>query len=112
MQIRDAFPKNSPTMPNWKLVDQDTSAELAIGDERTTFRNGPVKIDSLQPPDQPGSTGRMYVRFGDGSKSSGLFPGVVNAEFVDRDGERARVEKEALNAQPFDAAFAIFSYNT
>jgi hypothetical protein len=99
-------------MSNWKLVGQDTRAELAIGDERTTFRNEPVKIDSLQPPDQPGSMGRVYVRFGDGSKSSGLFPGVVNAEFVDSAGERARVEKEALNAKLFDAAFTIIFYNT
>lgn len=99
-------------MSNWKLVDQDTRAELTIGDERTTFRNEPVKIDSLLPPDQAGSMGRVYVRFGDGSKSSGLFPGVINAEFVDSTGERARVEKEALNAQLFDAAFTIMSYNT
>jgi hypothetical protein len=99
-------------MSHWKLVDRDTRAELAVGDERTTFRNEPVKIDSLQPPDQPGSMGRVYVRFGDGSKSSGLFPGVVNAEFVHGTGERARVEKESLNAQPFDAAFTIISYNT
>src|SRR4051812_22288073 len=99
-------------MSNWKLVDQATRAELAVGDERTTFRNEPVKIDSLQPPEQPGSTGRVYVRFSDGSKSSGLFPGVINAEFVDSAGNRARVEKEALTAQLFDAAFGIVSYNT
>jgi len=98
-------------MANWKLVDQDTRDELAIGDERTTFRNEPVKIDSLRPPDQPGSLGWVYVRFDDGSTSHGLFPGVVNA-FVDTTGERARVETEALNAQLFDAAFAITSYNT
>jgi hypothetical protein len=54
----------------------------------------------------------VYVRFGDGSRSSGLFPGVINAEFVDSTGGRARVEKEALNAQLFDAAFTIISYNT
>jgi hypothetical protein len=99
-------------MPNWKLVDQLTRAELVVGDERTTFRNEPVKIDSLQPPDQPGSTGRVYLRFADGSKSSGLFPGVIDAEFVDSAGQGARVEKEALEAQLFDAAFAIISYNT
>jgi hypothetical protein len=99
-------------MSNWKLIDQVTRAELAIGDERFTFRNEPVEIDSLQPPDQPGSTGRVYVMFADGSKSSGLFPGVVDAEFVDSTGQRARVEKEALNAKLFDAAFMIISYNT
>lgn len=99
-------------MSNWKLVDQDTRSELAVGDERTTFRNEPVKIDSLQPPDQPGSMGRVYVRFGDGSQSSGLFPGVINAEFIDSTGERARVEKEALYAELLDAAFTIISYNT
>ena len=99
-------------MSNWKLVDQDTRAELAIGDERPTLRNGPVKIDRLEPPDQPGSTGMVYVRFDDGSKSSGLFPGVLNAEFVDLDGASARVEKEARNAQLLDAAFTIISYNT
>jgi hypothetical protein len=74
-------------MPNWKLVDQDTGAELAVGDERSTFRNERVKIDRLQEPgDEPGDAGRVYVRFGDGSKSSSLFPGVINAEFIDPDG--------------------------
>ena len=74
-------------MPNWKLVDQDTRAELAVGDERATFRNERVKIDRLQEPgNEPGDAGRVYVRFADGSRSSSLFPGVVNAEFIDPDG--------------------------
>jgi len=99
-------------MSNWKLVDQDTGAELAVGDERTTFRNERVKIDAQQPPDQPASMGTVCVRFGDGSRSSSLFPGVINAEFVETTGEKARVEQEALSAQLSDAAFAILSYNT
>ena len=99
-------------MSNWKLIDQDTRAELAIGDERTTSGNEPVTIDSLEPPNQPGSTGRVHVRFDDGSKSSSLFPGIINAEFADSTGERARVEKEALNARLIEAAFTIISYNT
>jgi hypothetical protein len=45
-------------MSNWKLVDHVTVAELSIGDERMTYRNEPVKIESLQMPDIPGSTGR------------------------------------------------------
>jgi len=74
-------------MPNWKLVDQKTRAELAVGDERTTFRNERVRIDRLQEPgNEPGDAGRVYVRFADGSRSSSLFPGVVNAEFMDPDG--------------------------
>ena len=48
------------------------------------------------------------MRFGDGSESSGLFPGLVNAEFVDLDGGRYGV---ALDAPLLDAAFAILSYN-
>jgi hypothetical protein len=88
-------------MPNWKLVDRDTRVELAIGDERTTFRNDPVRIDSLQAPDEPGSTGRVYVRFGDGSKSSTLFPGVVNAEFIDIDGGRLGTGESAYSWREF-----------
>jgi len=99
-------------MSNWKLVDQDTGTEIAVGDERTTFRNERVTIDSLQPPDQPDSLGSVYVRFVDGSKSHGLFPGVVDAEFAETTGPRARVQEEAQYAQLSDAAFAILSYNT
>jgi hypothetical protein len=99
-------------MSYWKLIDQDTGAELAIGDERPTFRNELVRIDGLQPPDQPGSMGRVFVRFGDGSRSSSLFPGVINAEFVEITGARASVEQGALNAPLFDAVFTIISYNT
>ena len=99
-------------MSNWELVDRATGVEIAIGDERTTLRNERVTIDSLQPPDQPDSLGRVYARFADGSKSHGLFPGVVDAEFVETMGPRARVQEEAQNAQLSDAAFAILSYNT
>jgi hypothetical protein len=88
-------------MPNWKLVDRDTRAEITVGDERTTFRNDHVRIDSLQAPDEPGSTGRVYVRFGDGSRSSALFPGVVNAEFIDLDGGRLGTGESAYSWREF-----------
>jgi hypothetical protein len=99
-------------MSSWKLIDQDTGAELSIGDERTTFRNEAVRIDGLQPPDQPGAMGLVYVRFGDGSRSSGLFPGVIDAEFIETTGARAAIEHYVLNAPLFDAVFTIISFNT
>lgn len=98
-------------MSDWKLVDQDTGLNIAVGDGRTTFQNESVTIDRLEPPDQPGSLGRVHVRFADGSTSHGLFPGVVNAEFVDVTGPRAGVERDALDAPLPDAAFVIISYN-
>jgi hypothetical protein len=86
-------------MAKWKLVDQDTGADLNIGDERTTYRNDQVRIESLQPPDRPGSTGKVYVGFGDDARSAGLFPGLVNAKFVDLDAADLTVRRSHSQIQ-------------
>lgn len=68
-------------MAKWKLIDSKTGVELKTGDERMTFRNVPVTIESLQPPHKPGSTGKVYVRHSTGEVSVGYYPGIIGAEF-------------------------------
>lgn len=73
-------------MSKWKLIDSKTGVELKVGDDRMTFRDVPVTISSLQPPHQPGSTGKVYVRHSTGEISVGYYPGVIGAKYIETTG--------------------------
>jgi len=85
-------------MSKWKLIDSKTGVELKVGDDRMTFRDVPVTISSLQPPHQPGSTGKVYVRHSTGEISVGYYPGVIGAKYIETAGRTPIADCEVAEA--------------
>jgi hypothetical protein len=73
------------TVPNWrrgfKLMTQDGSRELLIGETTTDFRGDAVTIVDYMAPLHDASTGRVVLRLPDGWEHP-YFPGVINAKIV------------------------------
>ena len=63
-----------------KLIKEDGS-EVSIGERVYTFRGGLVEITDFQAPHKPSSTGRVYVKYADGSTRE-FFPDVVGCKIV------------------------------
>lgn len=62
------------------LVHKDTKQAVELGDTVTTFRNEPVVIIGATAPNNPSSTGRVYVS-GLGLRGE-FFPSVCNLEWA------------------------------
>lgn len=71
-------------MLNWKLKDSETGEEIAIGSERYTSNAELVRVESIEAPRSPASSGRVYVSFLSGipTGTHGYYPSVINAELV------------------------------
>lgn len=68
-----------------KLVfTKDKTREVKVGDEVMT-RDGAVIVTKIEKPWKPSSTGRVYVRSPAAHFSSGYFPSVIGAEWIDRE---------------------------
>lgn len=67
-------------MSKLQLVDCETKKPLAIPSKVRTFRGEEVTLTDAQPPQAPGSTGRVYCTDDKGRKNS-WFPSVINAEW-------------------------------
>lgn len=63
-----------------KLVKED-GMEVSIGQRIPTFRGELVEIIDFRPPHKPSSTGRVHVKFADGSIRE-FFPSVVGCSIV------------------------------
>jgi hypothetical protein len=63
-----------------KLIKENGS-EVRIGQLVFTFRGELVEILDFTAPHKPSSTGRVYVKFADGS-TRGFFPSVVGCSIV------------------------------
>jgi len=63
-----------------KLIKEDGS-EVSVGQRVFTFRGELVEILSFNPPHKPSSSGRVYVKFADGSTRE-FFPSVVGCSIV------------------------------
>lgn len=63
-----------------KLIKEDGS-EVSVGQRIPTFRGELVEILGFSAPHKPSSTGRVHVRFADGS-SREFFPSVVGCFIV------------------------------
>ena len=64
-----------------KLVDA-AGKEIADGAALVTFRGEPVTLTGRRKPQHRGSTGRIYVRYANGSTGE-FYPSVCGLEFVD-----------------------------
>lgn len=60
-----------------RLISNDTSREIHIGDTVVDFRGDPVIVTGFTAPHKAGSTGRVTL-MEDGREGS-YFPGVINA---------------------------------
>lgn len=72
-----------------QLVYAETSQPVQKGD-LVTMRDGDKAIvESIEKPRHGGSTGRVYVRHGDGEnfdgESQGYYPSVIGAVWINRD---------------------------
>ena len=62
-----------------KLYAQD-GTPLRIGAQVSTFRGEKAEVRGMYQPHHPGSTGRVFLRFEDGSEGE-YFPSVINAQW-------------------------------
>lgn len=66
----------------WKLVTKTDGSPVNVGDILTCFRGDLYIYDGGRPPQHDGSTGRIYVRQGDGKFVSEYFPSVCGLMWV------------------------------
>lgn len=64
-----------------KLIKDNDGSEVSIGQRILTFRGELVEILDFTAPHKPSSTGRVYVKFADGSTRE-FFPSVVGCSIV------------------------------
>jgi hypothetical protein len=64
-----------------KLYAKD-GTQLKIGSKVDTFRGEKAEVRAMYLPHHPGSTGRVVLKFEDGSEGE-YFPGVINAQWKD-----------------------------
>ena len=65
-----------------KLVNSQ-GVPVKIGDTVTSFRGKVAKVTGSFPPERPGSSGRIYVKFEDGGANGEYYPNVFDCKFVD-----------------------------
>lgn len=67
-----------------KLVNEETGAEIQIGDKVVCFRGEEYILQSFREPHKPSSTGRVYVKPANGEgMSREFFPSVVGAKIIE-----------------------------
>jgi len=64
--------------------DDNTGKEVAKGDTVELSSGEMVTVDSIEKPRHGGSTGRVYIKYENGS-IQGYYPSVVGAEWIERE---------------------------
>ncbi len=65
----------------YKLISLKDQQEILSGSMQTTHRGEFCKVTGFKVPEHEGSTGRVYVMFGDGSTAS-YYPAVIDCRIV------------------------------
>ena len=68
-----------------RLVYETNGNEVKVGDKTATFRDDTVEVIYITKPHKPSSTGRVGVRFINEQHTVEFFPGVINAEWIERE---------------------------
>lgn len=84
-----------------KLIHSQTKQELQQGDLVTTCRGDCATLIDARPPTHAGSTGRVWVRFEDGTQRE-FFPSVIHAKFISDEPILTHAKlREYRSAHPF-----------
>jgi hypothetical protein len=67
-----------------KLINEETGAEIQVGDKVTSSGGDEYILQSFKEPHKPSSTGRVYVKPASGEgMSREFFPSVIGAKIVE-----------------------------
>lgn len=68
----------------WKLISNDTGAEIKVGDSATTFRGDACVVKGLRPPHKPSSSGHVSVEVaGQRGYVPEYYPSVIGCHYVE-----------------------------
>lgn len=69
-----------------KLIYEDSGKEVSKGDKVGMHNHdGLVEVTDIVKPHHGGSTGRVYVQPAGASRSTGYYPSVIGAKWIERE---------------------------